>query len=171
MVAKTRFISTGRHKDTGFFKTGALGLTRFSLAGDPKSSSFTPGMAMKFFVDGKSSLNIQVMNSLEGQGDNTNWFAKSFSNHIAPPKSTTLKAVSWLFSWIHNPPNMLSVSHLASTDANGQDITNPISPDKIEFVPAQTVKGLISENSTNDFRKDLQNLLRGTEIYLSLIHI
>ena len=51
-VAKVEFlpIYSDENKYTGLFK-GAHGLMRISLAGDPGEDNFTPGLALKLFIN------------------------------------------------------------------------------------------------------------------------
>ena len=88
-VAKVKFNVTKNTKYTGILESGALGIIRFSLA--KVGLPYSPGLAIKFLVDGEKSQNLFAMFSLEGQGSNYNFFANNFETEIADPTSSALK--------------------------------------------------------------------------------
>ena len=103
-LAKIKFISNKKHPYTGILKSGALGLARFSLAANPETNkSYIPGIALKFLIDGKASLNVMAMNNLKGQAQNHNWFAYEFSTQIPAAKDWKLKIIEYIFSLVHSP--------------------------------------------------------------------
>lgn len=138
-VAPVTFRSSESHPFTGLFAgKEAVGLVRLSIAAPPTLAGFTPGMALKFFIDGGPSMNLQVMSSLEGQGQNYNFFLNSFSNSLPPitsplaansiwefAKLTNLKIVEKIFATAKANPRELSVKHLASVQQDGTKIQNP----------------------------------------------
>lgn len=150
---------------TGVFRTGGTGFARLSLAGDPNLLGFTPGMGLKILVSGKPSVNLQVMYSLDGQGENRDFFSNAFSNEIDPPSSLLLKPLAFLFSLVNDPPTYLAVDHFASVNSRGQTISNPIAPYSLHFHPHADVSGRFSENSKQDFRRQLGTLNPGTVLY------
>ena len=95
-IAKVAFRATENRPYTGIYR-GGVGLVRLSLAGPPSALGFTPGMALKFFIDGHPSVNLHVMNSVNGQGDDHNFFAKSFSNIIPKAKGFFFKFLESIF--------------------------------------------------------------------------
>lgn len=129
---------------TGILAPGGApvhGVLRASLGGDPNVIGFTPGLALKFLVDGKSSLNVVVMNSLMGQKTDTNFLRKPFSNELPDPHAGLdrnagfldwAKAdsfalgqnVAFLPAMAQGPeratPNFLHVDHLAVRGADGR---------------------------------------------------
>jgi hypothetical protein len=165
VVAKINLVITGESQYTGLFKSGAIGFVRLSLAANPDDNNFIPGMALKFLIDKSYSLNILAMHNLEGQGVNHNWFAHDFSNIIPEPQSIALKTIGWFFSLVRDPPNELSLNHLANIESNGASVSNPKAPYKIIFEPAKEVKDLIEEDSKNDFRDNLNQIKKGAIIY------
>jgi len=62
-----KLTSSGKHPFTGIFEGADYGIVRFSAASkpDPKSN-FTPGLGLKFLRDGKNSVNLVAMNSVDG---------------------------------------------------------------------------------------------------------
>lgn len=154
-VGKITFIPKNDHPFTGIYKTGAIGLARLSLAMPASNTTFVPGMAVKFLIDKHSSLNILAINSLEGQGENWNFFAKDFSNKIAHPTGKILRAIELIFQWTHDPANELSLWRLAAWNRDGQPAGIPIYPERIYFKPASDVQNVIAADSRDDFRSSL----------------
>ena len=87
--------ATSSHPFTGIFEGASHGIIRLSLAGEISAiKSFTPGFALKFLRDGLPSVNLVAMPSVDGQGDDYNFFAKEFCNNIAPAVRTDLKLIT-----------------------------------------------------------------------------
>ncbi len=160
---------------TGIFKTGTeFGIARLSLAfqGDP-GDPYTPGMALKILVDGKPSLNFQVMYSLDGQGEDKNFFAHSFSNVIPPPSPNNKKliliaphfqeAVDKQQPSGPESPTNLPLLQAASLNADGSPVTNPVVPAQIIFTPH---KELLEKADLNkDFRVYLKDIPQDEVLY------
>ncbi|MCL9684923.1 hypothetical protein [Legionella maioricensis] len=151
-VGKIAFIPAANHPFTGIYQTGGIGLARLSLATPPTNENYIPGMAIKILISKNPSLNLQVMNLLEGQKENWNYFAKDFSNQIPHPTSWTLKAIEKIFEWTRAPANDLPLWHLAVWTSEGKYNGIPIFPERIYFRSSNLVKDLIPENSREDFR-------------------
>lgn len=165
-VAKVEFVPAPGHHYTGLYASGAIGLARLSLAAAPGKSNYTPGMAIKFLIDGLPSRNLVVMNSLEGQEDNWNYFEKDFSNQIDHPTSFVLKILEKVFEWTRNPANDLPLNHLAKIKRDGKEEPKDIFPPRIIFRPTDEVRHLIPKDSREDLRTSLESKVRpGTAIY------
>lgn len=166
-VAKMVFVPASGHPFTGIYQSGGRGLVRLSLAQAPTDTSYIPGMAVKFFIDDHASLNLHVMNDLGGQGDDWNFFAKTFSNKIAHPTGWTLKAIEKIFEWTRSPANDLPVSHLARWNEQGEPIAMPVAPEQLFFKPVTTVASIIPSESREDFRLSLEGVPLGAiyEVY------
>ena len=163
-VAKVSFMPVS-NPYTGIFKSGAIGLVRLSLAADPALIGFTPGIALKFLINGESSLNIFAMNSLNGQGQNTNWFEHSFSNKIPRPEGIALKILEVIFDRTQKPSNFLSLNHLATMGSDGIREASPKAPYQLIFKPGQEMKGLIPRDSRRDFRENLELIHQKAVLY------
>lgn len=161
-TALVEFIPSSDTPYTGIF-TGAKGLVRIGLAGSPKLIGIVPGMAIKFFISGRPSLNIQVMNSLNGQGNNKNIFAYPFSNSIPNARGLILRMVQSWFSLFVKNPTYLSINHLASLSQDGEVVKKKKAPYQIKLIPTNEVQ--IDENSSLDFRKELSFFPIGTVLY------
>lgn len=59
--------------------------------------NFTPGFGLKLLRDGIPSANLVAMYGVNGQ-PSWNFFANSFSNHIAPAEGTALGVIAKKFS-------------------------------------------------------------------------
>jgi len=160
---------------TGIFKAGHVskGLARLSLA-KYDMNEFTPGGAFKFFVDGKPSLNIIAMFSLDGQAKNRNFFANTFWNVITGPSSIPLKLLARAFaSAIALIPGTdfdrpvaetnLPLYEAASVDSQGIVASAVVAPYRIGFIPNPTLS--YDSNTNIDFRYHLGNVVPGTKLY------
>lgn len=155
----------GDHPFTGMYQKGASGIARLSLAASPDSIAYTPGMALKFLIDGQASRNIVVMNSLEGQGQDRNFFAKNFSNKIEEPQSWTLWLLGKVFERTRNPATDLPVAHLASVSQSGDKPALSIAPDQLIFKPSEESASAMTSDSEEDVRLSLQKIPAGTILY------
>lgn len=161
VTGQIRFLPAVGSPYTGLFADQSLGIARLSIAADPKNASFTPGMGLKFLIDGKPSLNVLAMPSLDGQEDNQDFFANSFTTHIAEPRNPLLKILSWWFSLTEKEPNKLPVDLLARVTPQGFEVDTPRSPNVLEFVPAPALKESYFPQSSLDYRIPLQKIDQG----------
>ncbi len=161
------------YRFTGIFESGAEQvLARFSLAkpptidmAKPVNNNFTPGMGLKVLLDGRDSLNIMAMKSLDGQKEQ-NIFEHTFTNVLPPPASGI---VSYLLSRsftgglnqlgaVDPNPLVLPLKHLASLDSRGNLVDKPFEPFRINFKPTAAAKALMHEATLKD---DFRNVLAG----------
>lgn len=150
---------------TGIFQSGGVGFARLSIAGDPALLGFVPGMALKILVKENPSVNLQVMYSLDGQGQHTDFFEHSFTNNIPKPDSILLQPLVGLFSLVQDPPTYLPVNHFAKILQNGKTQDTVFAPHSLVFEPSSEVRGLFPQVSETDFRDQLSSLERGTVLY------
>lgn len=148
---------------TGIFKSGASGLARLGWAAPPELAGYIPGMAVKFLVDSNPSVNIQVMNSLDGQGLSANFFERTFSNQIAEPTNPIIQILAGLFKRATKNPFYLPVNHLASVQKDGLKVPQAIYPDVLNFEPRHP--DWISKDSHQDLRLTLVDFNSGTILY------
>ncbi len=162
-AAKVEFVPATHHPFTGLFRSGAVGVARLSL-GVPFAStgSFVPGMAIKFLVDGQPSKNMHVMQRLEGQGDNRNFFKFAFTNKLPEPIEKSTRYGAKFFGRFVKNPIFLRVDHVAELAADGARAERVVAPYQIFFQPAEGVT--IDENAA-DFRVELTKLAEGTKLY------
>ena len=173
---KFEFEPSEKNNYTGVFK-GGIGLMRLSLAIDPSSGPYTPGLGMKFLIDKQPSKNIFAMYSLDGQlmpdgapdGTNdNNYFANSFSNMIDPPKGAKLKALAGAFAKVVGSDAAaihLTLDHLADYTTDGSKEAKPKAPNHIRLIPTSTAKTIMSSTGKDDFRYSLSTIKPETTLY------
>jgi hypothetical protein len=145
---------------------------RFSVATKPTKTTMVPALALKFFVSGRESVNLQVMNSTSGQASH-NFFELPFSNIIPPPDSLMKRLLQKLFLkaaiafGAKDPdPTHLTVEHLAKIQIDGTAVATPKSPFRLIFKPRlAAAASMKSATATSDFRTDLSHLQVGQAIY------
>ena len=163
-VATVSFEADQDSPYTGLFQeTSVCGLARLSLAGDPRKIGYTPGMAIKLFVDGKPSVNLHVMQSLNGQGTDQNFFANDFSNRIPRPTGFTLKLLEAYFATTKRTPTQLPVDHLARVAQDGSEVRDPRVPYQLIFSPAGGHG--IDSATPRDFREELAQIPEDAVLY------
>jgi len=169
-VAKIEFIPTptsaGTQQYKGIYK-GAIGLARISLAlNDAPNGSYTPGMALKFLIDGNPSVNVFTLYSLDGQARDRNPFANTLTTNLPTPTSAA-RFLNLSFSRVKavkGNPLYLRVDHLAIRDSQGNKETVPTGhPYELHFVPVQTTR--IPSNSTEDIRDQLAKVPENSLLY------
>lgn len=170
-MAKVRFQSSAEHSFTGLYANSSCALMRLSLTNNPHQKNIlkpeekrgvAPGIAFKFFVDGKPSQDISVLTVLEGQGDNHNFFLENFSNIIPRGAGLDMKMVHEAFKVASEYPERLSVSGMSMWTATGEQVANPISPTQIFFV--SDYKMSETENS-EDIREKFHRIPKGTVLF------
>lgn len=160
---KVRFEADPTHPYSGIFQSGAVGIARMSLALPYKSGSdFVPGLAVKFFVDGEPSKNVTVMQRLEGQGSNTNYFHGTFTNILPDPSSTATKVGTWAFEVFVEDAIRLLVDHVASVSSGGIKPQQARAPYQLLFAPAI---GRSTDENSADFRLELAKIPAGSVLY------
>jgi hypothetical protein len=150
---------------TGLYQSGFGGILRLSRA--VNSKPYTYGLALKALIDGKPSINFHAMYSLDGQGDDFDFFSNTFSTTIDPPKRSLLKIIAFFFhqslSIVSKDPNNRPVSETdipliesASIKCDGTHIENPIAPSKLLFVPTTN----LDTSNKDDFREQIINQVK-----------
>ena len=165
VVAKVEWIADPDVQMSGIFKTGAMGLVRLSLAGNPHAArSYVPGMGLKLFVDAHPSVNLQVMHKLTGQGENQNFFQEDFSN-IIPDPPFFLWLFAKAFATAKNPPTVLNVDHLSLIQRDGTIVSteNVIPVYQIVMMPNHALD--INPQTVNDFREELATIKENSVLY------
>lgn len=164
-VAKVELnVTAGEY--TGMLAKGqsVLGVARLSLGGP---GDYLPGMALKLLIDGKPSVNTHTVFSLDGQGENQNFFANAFSHKIPAPTGLATLALAQLFKLVKSDPFSLPIEHFASITPTGDVVSEAdvMAPDHLIFQPTANARGLIEEDSTLDFRAELRKIPSGTVLW------
>lgn len=163
-VAPVVFEPAADSPYTGIFSgETAYGIARISLAVPPKLG-FIPGMALKFFVDGKPSVNLLVMNSITAQKD-PNIFSKTFSNVVPGPVGVVQKLLSFRFSSVVEDPTRISLVRAAELRTDGTVEEAPEVPERIYLVPTPEAAQYTPADSKADFRSQLKSIPVGTKLY------
>lgn len=163
VLAHMRFIPADDTPFSGIYENGGMGLIRLSLTADP-TGGYIQAMAMKFLIDGKPSVNLHLMNNLDGQGEDWNYFAGPFSNKLPHPITKPVMMLEKIFDTVKKPSNELSVAHLAKIDTKGRtyDVFN--APDQILFEPDQSLLQVIDPRNRDDFRETLKAVVSKGEL-------
>jgi len=166
-VATMEFVSPYDHSYTGLFKGTPYAAVRLSSA-RPYSHSAgpIPGLGVKFFIDGKPSVNFVAMNSLDGQ-DSGNFFERDFSSHVGASDAFSKKLLAWSFEKASKPANMVGLSEIASYTNDGSEETNPNFPFEIILVPNKELRMKHSDmkKTNEELQRVLESIPIGTKIY------
>lgn len=162
-VAKIKLIAHGDCSFTGLFKGADYGFLRASLAGDPASGNFAPGLGIKFLVDGQDSGNFSALVSLEGQGQNYNLLAHEFSNIVPVVNKLRPKIGNLIFRRVTRYPTKMSLKNMAIIDQLGNKVNEPYYPEQIFLVPTTQIQFV--ESPPHDFRDDLATIPIGTVLF------
>jgi hypothetical protein len=156
-VAKIEFKITNPLKYTGLFQSGAKGIIRLSLV--QLEGSFTPGMAIKLLVDGQKSQSIFAMHSLDGQGENRNFFEHLFTSKIPKPISEIIQVLASRFKETlieldapQKEPTYQPVSELSRITKTGSEVNQPHEPFSLVFEPTSEVQ---MSSDVTEFRFEL----------------
>lgn len=172
--ARFRFVSSkSANGYTGIYESGSdCVIGRLSLATKPTKTTTVPALALKFFISGHKSENLQIMNSTAGQKSH-NFFEMPFSNIIPPPDSFTKRLVQKLFRkaavafGAKDPdPTHLTVEHLAKIQVDGTAVANPKTPYRLIFKPTKAASALMKDATVDtDFRTNLASYPVGQAMY------
>ena len=172
--ARFRFVSTKSSRGyTGIYESGSdCVIGRLSVATKPTKTSIVPALALKFFISGHKSENLQIMNSTSGQKSH-NFFEMPFSNIIPPPDSFAKRLIQRLFRkaavafGAKDPdPTHLTVEHLAEIQVDGTAVVTPKSPYQLIFKPTMAAGALMKDATVDsDFRTNLARYPVGQVMY------
>lgn len=163
VLAKTQFIASENSPFSGLFQGAPCGFLRLSLTADPGNDEYNPGLAWKAFIDGKPSANISALVSLDGQGDNFNFFANEFSNIVPASDKLKLKIAARAFRTTSKHPHKIGTQGFAEFTRSGQVPENIHHPVRIFFVPDPSLSKRTPAQPARDFRPELMNESMFTE--------
>lgn len=172
-VAKVKIVPTAGNKYTGIFQGTDCGILRISLTYRPtnvEEDSFTiggprpvaPGLALKVLRDGTFSTNISALVSLDGQGQEYNFFANPMSNIVPVGKDMGQKMVHKIFLSASKYPEELGAQEMAEVDTQGVKAANVVAPRQLFFVPGEN---LSFSSRHHEVREDFAKIKAGTLIY------
>jgi hypothetical protein len=163
-VAQVEYVSTGDHPYTGLWQ-GATGLVRLSVTGDPTKRGFAPGLALKMLVAGQDSANFSALYTLNGQGQDHNFFAHPLSNIVPVVNEFGPQFINGIFRRVTRYPTKLSLQDFGVFDRSGAAVTTPKSPEQISLMPE-----LQFANDPHDFRTDLTPLPADSKIFTVMVN-
>lgn len=152
VVAQIRYVPEPSTRFSGVFKDGGIGILRASLTYTPEKRGVAPGIALKIFQNQAPSLDASFLPSLDSQGQNYNFFAKTFSNYVPKSKKLGAKFVALLFSRATRPTNMISLKHFVPNEGPA--------PRQVFLKAAEGIH--FAESPARDFRGDFLTLSPGT---------
>jgi hypothetical protein len=172
--ARFRFVpSKSASGYSGIYESGSdCIIGRLSVATKPTKSTIVPALALKFFISGHKSENLQVMNSTSGQKGH-NFFEMPFSNIIPPPDSLAKRLIQKLFRnaavafGAKDPdPTHLTVEHLAKIRVDGTVVVTPKAPYRLIFKPTMAASAFMKDATVDtDFRINLARYPVGQAMY------
>ncbi|MEB3214288.1 MAG: hypothetical protein VKL39_23265 [Leptolyngbyaceae bacterium] len=162
-VAKITFVPEPNTPFTGMFARAEYGLLRVSLTGDPGDRGVAPGLAIKFFVDGRHSENVSALVSLTGQGQNYNVFANEFSNIVPVINQIGPRLINLIFRRVTRYPTKLSLQDWGSVTQSGETVAHPHVPARLFWVPNPAIQ--FPETPPHDFREDLATVPAGSPLF------
>ncbi|MDC0745622.1 hypothetical protein [Polyangium mundeleinium] len=165
--ARVTLKVTAPHPYTGVFAKGGAALLRFSDA--KGGGSFAPSIALKFFVNGKPSLNLLTLPTDHREKGDLRCFSSVYCNSTVPAKEFDSKLVQGAFQKAAKALGgtrlysvYLPLHHLAGMHLDGASADNPVVPDRIEFHPTEEAKRACPD--ALDFRLSLGRVPAGIKL-------
>ncbi len=161
-IAKVKIVSANSSY-TGIFQGADCALLRLSLT--YKASLLkpvAPGLALKVLRDGVPSANISALVSLDGQGQDYNFFKHPMSNIVPTGTGIGQRLVHRIFSKASNYPEEMLAVDFAKVDATGKTVAQTKAPRQIFFVPNEKLN---FSSESHDVRNDFETIPEGTLIY------
>ncbi len=183
VVGMVRFLPTSSNGMTGMFAQPVDGVVRLSLTvpyseGRDYAPGLCPSLALKFFVDGKPSINIVSLHAVDGpvnvddpKSDTHAFFAPDLRTTIGRTPVTAggnlLKLAILMHFDPHDDWNRLSLASLISTKPNGAEEAVPmVEPHHLVFRAPTSTHNLIAPDAPGDFRVELTSKVKaGFTIY------
>lgn len=162
-VAKIKFVAASDTPFTGLWKGSNFGLIRLSVTADPAARGFAPGLAIKFLIDNIPSANFSALVSLEGQGDNYNFFTHEFSNIVPVVHRLGPRLINLIFRRVSRYPTKLALEVWGRFTQTGEVEPNPNYPLQVFLVPNPSVQ--FAAHPPHDFRQDLAMIAPETRLF------
>lgn len=118
VVAPIAFKAKNGTKYDGLFKGAPYGFIRLSSAKQPDVAvGYNPGLGLKLLQDGKPSINLLAMPTLDPQKCGSNFFAAPFTTHIGTRgPDFSLKLLTHKFWQASHCPLMVGLKDFAGTE-------------------------------------------------------
>ena len=172
-VAMVELVTDGASPFTGLLGPppagGAIGLVRLSLVAKVVGkAAITPGMGLKFLIDGGPSADVLAMNHVVGQGRDFDLFSNTMTNdlseahdEIRPPQ----KVMGALFRRVSERPRRLELTHLTGQHRDGSTVADPVTPRRLVFHPTDEARQIFVGQAGVDFRRVLAGVPAGTTLF------
>jgi hypothetical protein len=160
--AKIRWVSRS-NEYSGLFETGTVGIIRMGWAVAPELMGYIPGASIKLLAKGEPSKNILAIYSLDGQGDDSNYFSNPLSNKIPEPKNLLIQSLLFVFKLASRDPLYLPLDHVASVKRNGRVVDEIHEPAQIFLT--SPLKSSFAQNGSKDLRLQFAELKSGTLLF------
>lgn len=132
-VAKAQFVPVTNTTYDGIFQSGALCLVRLSLGSD--THNYVPGIAVKFFVKNKPSLNVVGVPCLDGQ-TSQDFFAREPKTSFLPATGSA-KALEGALGCASKSRDIntrkVTVTTLGQVRSDGTEVPDGRAPDVLTF--------------------------------------
>lgn len=141
VVGAVKFVAEPNTPYTGLFKGADSAIVRFSLAKSPDYTkteakaaydNYTPGLGLKFLVNGKASANLVAMWGVNGV-DTFNFFDKDMNTHIPAAAGLPLRLVAKKFSSATPIVQNVGLKSFADRNQDGSSVAEPKFPFKLTF--------------------------------------
>jgi hypothetical protein len=159
---------TASHPYTGVFAKGGQAILRFSDA--TGGGDFTPSLALKFFVDGKPSVNLLALPKAPRAPKDQRFFSSAYANATFPATSFDKKLVQSAFQKAAKALGgtrlyavYLPLHHIASVHVDGTPPAKAEVPDRIELHP--TAEAVRAAGEGGDWRAALAKIPAGTKLF------
>lgn len=152
---------------TGLLSKPTHALIRLSAASDP-AEGFIPALALKFFVDGRPSVNLILgseTTGLDGQRANWNFFAGGMSNRVSAPTNPQAKFLIKVASKVSSDPLRTDLESLFKHKVDGKLESRPQNPDELVLEPTAAIAKRTPADSRDDFRMTLASIPVATPLY------
>ena len=130
-AAKATYIPEQNHPYDGIFRTGSPCYVRLSLASS--EDNYVPGVSVKFLVDGKPSVNIVALPSLDSQTSH-DFFARECTTYF-PPATGPARVLETVLGWLSRGrginPRKICLQPLADTTRSGGTVIAGRAPDRL----------------------------------------
>jgi hypothetical protein len=166
-VAAVRFVRDPNSPFTGVFAGNECAILRAAPGAGPGRSNLVPGIALKFLIDGKPSVNIFALYSLDGQ-EGVNYFKNTLTNFLAPPLGNIQKFALTRFNLANTDSTRVHAGHLARVESNGRSVdeANVKAAEQLYFVPNKEKLAFSDAPvADRDYRDDLESIPAGTKLY------
>lgn len=167
-TARVALKITSPQAYTGFFQAGGAALMRASDA--TGGGKFLPSLALKFFVDGRPSVNLLALPTQPHPPSDPRFFASAYANATLPATSFDAKMVQRSFQKTAEALGgkrlyavYLPLHNVASVRRDGSSPSKAEVPDRVELHPAK--EAAAAWVSTPDWRSSLAKIPVGTKIF------